>query len=58
MYSKSRRALTAALERLRSDLNLLSRTGSVRAPTNSARNVSPISSRKVNVKSNSRRKSK
>jgi DNA-binding transcriptional MerR regulator len=50
--------LTAALERLRSDLNLLSRRRNVRATKNSARDVSPISSRKINLKSNSRRKSK
>jgi DNA-binding transcriptional MerR regulator len=50
--------LTAALERLRSDLKLLSRTKNSGAPRKSSREASSISSEKGNVKLNSRRKRK
>jgi DNA-binding transcriptional MerR regulator len=47
--------LTAALERLRSDIGLLSRSSS---PEKITRDATAISSRRKNVKSNSRRKLK
>jgi DNA-binding transcriptional MerR regulator len=47
--------LTAALERLRSDIGLLSRSSS---PEKNTRDATAISSRRKNVKSNSRRKLK
>jgi DNA-binding transcriptional MerR regulator len=43
--------LTAALERLRSDIRLLSRAKSSRSAKKSARNASTISSPRINVKS-------
>jgi DNA-binding transcriptional MerR regulator len=48
--------LTAALERLRADIRLLSRAKGFDRPKKKARNVLTISSRIRNVKSNSRRK--
>jgi DNA-binding transcriptional MerR regulator len=48
--------LTAALERLRSDIQLLSQAKGSSPAKESAHNASTISSRRVNVKSNSRRK--
>jgi DNA-binding transcriptional MerR regulator len=50
--------LTAALERLRSDLQLLSRAKNSGAARKNSRGASSISSEKGNVKLNSRRKRK
>jgi DNA-binding transcriptional MerR regulator len=47
--------LTAALERLRSDMRLISRARDFASAKTSARDASRISSRKINVKSSSRR---
>jgi DNA-binding transcriptional MerR regulator len=48
--------LTTALERLRSDIRLLSRAKGSDLPRKDARDASTVSSRRKNVKSNSRRK--
>ncbi|HEV3098168.1 MAG TPA: hypothetical protein VGY75_00480, partial [Candidatus Udaeobacter sp.] len=48
--------LTAALERLRSEIRLLSRAKGPDLPRKNARDASTVSSRRKNVKSNSRRK--
>jgi len=50
--------LTAALERLRSDIRLLSRARTTGPAKESHRRASPISSRRRDVKSNYRKKKK
>jgi DNA-binding transcriptional MerR regulator len=50
--------LNAALERLRSDIRLLTRAKTFASTKTSARNASPISSRRTNVKPSSNRKRK
>lgn len=50
--------LNAALERLRSDMRLLTRAKTFASTKTSARDASPISSRRINVKPSSNRKRK
>ena len=50
--------LNAALERLRSDMRLLTRAKTFASTKTSARDASPISSRRINVKPGSNRKRK